>query len=335
MTILGLIALLLLGIGTEHLFFRQSDFLVTDPKWRWVEDQIKGPSENLDYVAIGSSHIWCGLKPSVLKKGLGQSEKILNFGRNWGGRDADFFIIRSLLERKKVKNLLIEFDHSEPSSAHFFSQFMIRAEDLLFEIQYWFKDFKLHEMLSYSESFKFNLATLFKLTGSVAVRPVFRPLMHLFSNLSCQDAACRKNDATDGFCTNDPELKQHPSFTKDSTPFDSRRSLRPNGSPFALESRGNYYLKRIEDAARKSGTRLNFVFLPSYNTELPNPTVLRRFAKSGQVLVPDLTAFQDKSYWYDTSHLYHVGSEIFSTQIAAQLLLDLKRQSFIHSSKNL
>ena len=77
----------------------------------WIQQQVFERSGDIDMAFVGSSHIWTSVNtPYVqreLGKQLGRRAEVLTLGWNWSGYDALYSVASDLLERRKVRTIVI------------------------------------------------------------------------------------------------------------------------------------------------------------------------------------------------------------------------------------
>jgi len=78
--------------------FSQTQLSVLDSKWSWIKKKIyQQDPPPVDYLIIGSSGIWTAMDPAIMQAAIGKQTRILNFGRNWIGRDVDYITLKHAL----------------------------------------------------------------------------------------------------------------------------------------------------------------------------------------------------------------------------------------------
>ena len=81
------------GILTQSSYFRLN---IGQSKWQWIRQTILfEPQKTIDMAIIGSSHTMCGIRPNQISRAFNDAA-VLNFGRYYQGRDADYFIIKEV-----------------------------------------------------------------------------------------------------------------------------------------------------------------------------------------------------------------------------------------------
>jgi len=77
----------------------------------YFKHEIFAEKSELDIVFLGSSLIWSGVDtPFVqheLSKKLGREANVITLGSNWRGEDLNYFVLRDLLEHRKVKMVVL------------------------------------------------------------------------------------------------------------------------------------------------------------------------------------------------------------------------------------
>ena len=94
----------------------------TGGPYRFIEQQLFQERGDLDVVAVGGSYVWAGLDPLVVEQELGRVLRrpavAINLASNWHGEDFSFHVVRDLLERRKVKMLVLSLSLPYAASPH-------------------------------------------------------------------------------------------------------------------------------------------------------------------------------------------------------------------------
>lgn len=309
------IILLLLGFCLVSLllseFSSETKLRVSDERWQWIRYKIfRTPHQTVDYVVIGSSLSWCAIKPSLISSEI-PGTKIWNLGRNWQGRDADYFIIEHLLQRHRVRNLLVEFCTGEPKSPHAYVPYIILPHDAWGKFIDDFNQLKPSDILKYSQFFKEVLVKNVTSLGEVTVRPC----LQLFQRKNFPPDLIIKYDLSQGFYHVDSEIIQDPAFfEKFKNQPEHQPRLRPDtdfpGNPYA-----RFYFEKIKELASRYNVRLYFVFVPIFNVDLPDRSTYRYLSQIGDVLIPNIHGLYKMSYWRNDGHLFQKGSEVYTYRL--------------------
>jgi hypothetical protein len=79
--------------------------------YSFLHEQIYEKTSDLDLAIVGDSQIWAALDaPAVsdaLTRKLGRQARVVSLGWNWHGDDLTFYVLRDLLERRKVGVVLL------------------------------------------------------------------------------------------------------------------------------------------------------------------------------------------------------------------------------------
>lgn len=289
---------------------------VSDSKWRWIRKlSFPDTAQTYDYVFAGSSHIWQAVKPRNIETELGV--KAINIGRNWDGKDADFYSLKNLLQNNHVKNVVLELYAEEAVGPHEYFPYIVDAEDLGGDIAQEGRKISLIDVLTLSSAFKHFINQSFQATADLVVRAPTAIINHLLGRLDCSTEACQKNDGSAGFYFDDPNLRQEPAFYEKWK--DQRFELHFHEGRILEGSRAAFYVRKIKGLTDKYGAKLQFLYVPSYMGSPPGKNVVAFYRQFGPVLVPRLEPLYKIEYWTNSTHLFHEGSEVF-TQNVIELL---------------
>ena len=120
--VLLLLILLVLPVGLEKSrLLSRSDLYSTVPErfgaFSYVHRQIFEEKSEIDILFLSTSTLWSAVDtPHVqreLSRALGRDANVVTFGSNWRGEDLSYFLMRDLLQRRKVK--LVAFSMPLPS----------------------------------------------------------------------------------------------------------------------------------------------------------------------------------------------------------------------------
>jgi hypothetical protein len=89
-----------------------------------------------------------------------------------------------------------------------------------------------------------------------------------------------------------------------------KRLRRPPSSLRTLkQNQSRTYLSQMVEAAKRKGTKVVFLYLPSYGTGLPQPKDYTFYQQLGEVWLPPPHIFKEQKNWVDGEHLNYTGAK--------------------------
>lgn len=291
---------------------------ISDQKWKWIYSKIyHTPRQDIDYVFIGSSRTWCAVKSNQIEKALGV-KKVWNFGRHWIGRDIDYFIIKSLLRRHNVKNIMVEIIGQENFFPHQYTQYIISPDEVLNEIQFHFSKIGVKDIFFYNSNFKERIKHLTNYVTEISIRLYRKPLSYVLSHFDQkigEDSQRAVYDKNGGFYVFDQTVKQNPIF------YSQFRNFQPTypvwKGPFVIPmgTYPDYYISKIKQESEQDQTNLSFVFISDFAAVLPHDQMFHYFNRLGDVYIPTLRNVYKLEYWRDKNHVFQEGSVAMTSEI--------------------
>lgn len=289
-----------------------------DAKWQWIQSKIYDtPRQTIDYVFVGSSRTWCAVRSQQLEDGL-NVDQVWNFGRHWTGRDMDYVIIRALLQRHDVKQLMIETIGQEKYTPHIYAKYVMLPDDMWSEAWYHLNGLTWRDILGYSDPLKQRLKHVFGYVAELSVRAFRIPWVRWIYRLSSDaelESEIKANDQTGGFYVNDQHLNQRVDFKEKFANFQPMYPVWKSKVLLPRDSFADFYLQRIAETSQAHGTQVNFVFISDYASVLLSDQMFRRLREFGPVYVPNLADIYRMEYWRDQNHLYQNGAVEMTRQM--------------------
>ena len=281
---------------------------VSDVRWLWLKTRIFSPRQTLDYAVIGSSLPWRGLNPNVISEEM-NGASAWNLARPWNGRDADYFILKELLERHDVKNVLsylldVEEEKVHPCAAH-----VISPSEALAETAFLIKNTRIADKKKVKERIDI-------ITGYLANLSV-RACLRIFRGKELLDPVYKNtSDRANGYNVHD--VTRNPASVEELSAATWQVRV-GTGKPLPAGSRAGFYLDRIRRLCAEHNVRLYFVNIPVYKFPLPGKNTVEYFGRLGEVLLPDIRALKNKEYWFNPTHLNEEGGNVFTRKLVILL----------------
>ena len=281
---------------------------VSHDQWMWQKTRIFSPRQNLDYAVIGPSHAWRGIDPNIISEKM-NGATAWNLGRPWNGRDVDYFVLKELLERHDVKNVLISFVNRERETGHPYGPQIVSPSDAFAELAFFLKNTRM--------------------TDKDEVKERISVIAAYFANLSVRAYLCLlkgKEEPPPEYQKASDRANGYNVFTKESawkenagTPGKTWKFKLDKDVPMPPGSRVDYYLKRINRLCAEHDVKISFVFMPFYRHQLPGRKRVEYLSRLGEVLLPDIRELVDRKYWYDSTHLNQKGGILFTRKLVILL----------------
>jgi len=277
---------------------------VSDARWIWMKTRIFSPRQTLDYAVVGSSLPWRGIDPNVISEEM-NGASAWNLARPWNGREADYFILKELLKRHDVKNVLTYFLDDEEEKIHPYAAHVISPSEAFAETAFYFENTRITEKEKVKERIKI-------ITGYFANLSV-RAYLRIFRGKESLDPVYRRtSDRANGYHVFD--TKPDPIYIEEIAGATWR--IRPGtGKPLPADSRAGFYLSLIGRLCAEYGANLYFVNIPIYKHPLPGPIKVMEIGRLGEVLLPDIRALKNKEYWFNLTHLNLAGGDLFTRNL--------------------
>jgi len=279
------------------------------PQIRYTEDKclgelIWGQTGDIDIVSIGSSSARSGFSSDFLEDELfqrtGKHLIIYNMARAWRDSGHNYVVIKDLLERRKVKMLLVEYNSTEDpyhvyyprksKLADLFENFSVDSNDnfiiKLHTVVSWIFD---RSSLRLSEAMR-NLKYKQPLYTNYKIKPAITS--------TCDSITNREAYRVNNLYTTNPKKKSNEKWDIHSI----------------FEARNKYYNQKIIDLAQSHGTKIIFTTYTKLYHGLVDPKVIDEFEKTfnSEYIYPNEQKhdeFFKKENYLDSSHMNMVGQK--------------------------
>jgi hypothetical protein len=303
-----------------------ASLLTSDVKMNWIRSKILDDQEHrVDYVMVGGSTIWGGIKPNRMNGRIGGNG--WNFGRNWVGRDADYVLIKHLLEHHKVDRIVLEVIENDAApdylTPHGYLKYIISPSEMLLETSYWLGTLKAADVLFLTPDSKRKFGYLLEYAAQISVRLPRAFLANAFKGKEKRqqlEHTLRLNDHSRGFQVEDAELVQDKKFYEEYKnklwPFQDNPKM---PIPFPHGSRNDFYTRKIAELAHNHGAKLYFLWMPSCRVPGPSQDVFDYYESLGEIIIPRYAAINRIEYWRNMSHVFQKGADVFTDELSAYL----------------
>jgi hypothetical protein len=301
-------------------FLNIAQFDVSDSRWKWIKSKVFSKKKTIDFVAIGSSYIWCALKinPIIQQMNL---NNMWNLGRNWAGRDVDYIILKKMMENHDVQHVLLQFHYMEPQKPHAYVKYVISPIEACKELNM-LKRINLFD----KQETKSSINTILSYWSNLSVRVYLHGLK---KENKLKLKVKTGNDSSNGFYIHNTKRKHQ------KTEFErfKNRKWRHKPSPkklFSINPRSAFYIEKIHALCLKNNTKLSFLFIPVYFGDLPSKSTFDYYNKMGDVLIPDISRLDEPELWRNPSHLLEKGAEIYTEAVISLLKSGKESSPFYH-----
>lgn len=307
-TMVALIALVSVLVSQ---FFPIAPWEIDDGKWEWIKGKIfSRPRKTVDYAIVGSSYAWCDIHPGVISENF-PAALVWNLGKNWDGREIDYFIIKRLLKHHDVKNILLQFHDAEVERVHPNAASVMAPAEALAEMVFYLR----HTKITDGGNIRKRLNTILSYIAQFSVRT----FLHFCRPASVLQPELKKRiDLLGGF------YQEYAGFEPkraDQALMKSQRWQLAMGSrkSFPANSRAAFYLDKIHRLCLAQRVNLYFVFVPHYGAPLPSQSTFHYLNRKGVVLIPDLQPVMGRENWLDRRHLFRQGAIRYTRELVKLL----------------
>lgn len=81
----------------------------------YIKQEIYDEKADIDILFLGTSLLWVGIDSQYMKqevsKKIGKEARVLTIGTNWRGEDLNYVFLRDLLQRRRVRMLVVSMPH--------------------------------------------------------------------------------------------------------------------------------------------------------------------------------------------------------------------------------
>lgn len=262
----------------------------------WIFDRICRNPTPIDIAFIGSSHTIHSFQEKKMEELLSSNDHLTNLGYCRAGRNFEYALLKLLLKYKTPRTVVIEVNEDEAKNSHEIFAYIASAGDVLTTPTLINRDYFLdvyHAAQARLEFFKAKY--IFK-------RETALPDPGLYG----YGDADRK--------VTEEELEQNAKAWKnrlERTEYPSIRKIQMK-YPFS-------YLSKMIKLLNDKNIPIVFVYLPESGSKLKAPKYASYYQKSGLLLIPPSTIFDNQENWMDATHFNDKGSAILSEWMTEQL----------------
>ena len=253
----------------------------------WVYERIFESDKNVDLAFIGSSHSLNAIQDSLMdvliNKDRPDSLHCVNFGFCWLGFNAEYLILKDLLENKSPNAVVLELREWTENTDHIIFPYIAATSDII------------------EQPFYSKLSCVSNCFTALLSR--WEYLRFGFDKL---DTSSRSTDLYGfeprGETATKEELEkqivfQNKRFGADGTHLNN-----------TVRKFDEFYLNKIIELCKAHNADLYFLYLPSYGEILGGP-VDRKLFPTDKLLIPPKTILNDATNWSNTSHLNEKGAK--------------------------
>lgn len=287
---------------------------------KWIYERTHFDSTPIDVAFIGTSHTQSGIDDARVEarlRELGVAQHVVNFAVPHLGRDLEYVVVRDLLERRRVRTLVVEVQESEARAPHPGFQRLGLPQD--FVQAPWLLNTGLFESLVRLPLRQTKYALASAMPRPFSVQPGFDPatyegphwndtyLAHGFTEPRTRQKDWDYHEAELRQLRRETDQKEALARRFDALPLENNLLFRYH----------ELYLRRIAELARDKGTQVVFLYLPA-----PDAQRLPRVARWTETYGPLLDVrdqVRSASLWQNADHLNVYGARVVSDWMAAQL----------------
>lgn len=275
----------------------------------WIYRRLFESPDPIDIAFVGSSKTMCDVNDALLEERLtaatGKQLRIANLGVCRVGENLHYLITRDLFVQKRPQYLIYEVSTDLATQSHFHFPYVATASDVI------------------SAPILLNDDYLEDLTTLLWNRLVHHREQTLGITRSFEDFL---TDSLHSFMVVGADM------VADSNEMARLKGLRqqsltealPSGIAgwiYALRARHpKYYLRAVQTLCAASGTKLVFLYLPSYGAPAKRPQEFAFLETMGTLWVPPDSIVGDPRLHFDHTHLNMAGATKLSDWLTRQLV---------------
>lgn len=271
----------------------------------WEYQKIFSGNSDIDVAFIGSSRTWHAVMDSMIEKKWSETQKdslhFLNLGYCRFGRNFHYELIKDLLEREKVKVIVLEITSEEDHYSHIDFGYIADAEDLFLAPILFNKDY---------------LRDLFN---------GFRVRFEWFRSLVLNgNKVTIKNFDSFGYAHASSVLDEKKSGEL-LAGITQNEKLKTGFQEFFYLNYPRQYLKKIRELTLDNHVQLFFLYLPQFNSTNQNLYYKNDFGDEKKIIFPPDAIYRNRAFWVDEAHLNDRGARLFSEKIVDELSEEMNR----------
>lgn len=253
----------------------------------WIYDRIYNNPDPIDIAFIGSSHTFNDINDKLITDNISK-KKVVNLGYCRLGRNFSYALSKVLIGQRKVISLVIEVREDEDRYSHPIFPYIANTRDVVLPNPFFNRDI-ISDMWT-------HFAYKIELTQEL----LYQQEVEMPIQINDYGHGTSKDTVSVEFLE---EVKVRRTKYKKPIP----KLIRDFHEKFA-----RVYLKKISKLCIENNVNLYFVYLPAYGSGVNKPKEYDTYSKYGDVLIPPMEIFEDKSHWCDENHLNEAGAKELS-----------------------
>jgi hypothetical protein len=265
-----------------------------------VYQKIFTDSTSIDIAFIGSSHTWHAVNDYLIETRWNSTRDdsihFLNLGYCRFGRNIHYLLLKDLLEKKKLKAVVLEITPEEDHYSHIDFGYLADARDLFGAPLLVNKDY-------FSDLFK----------GFISRFEQFRS--QLFGN----SKSLSPIDSRFGYGADSSVMDSLNANSKLAALQNQPVVLKTGFNEFFYLNYPRQYLRKIYKITSEHHVPLLFLYLPSFTTSADKPFYKSDYTDHGEIIFPPDSVFRNRLFWIDNDHLNDRGARAVSEKIYEEL----------------
>lgn len=273
-------------------------------KGNWLYNRIFEHETPVDIAFLGTSRTICGLNDSTIEQDLstigGAIVHVSNLAFCRPGRSLDYVILKDLFKHHQPKLIVLEIREKEDRFNHRDFPYIADGGDVLFQHLLLNQRYFGGIHLAIDRRFQYYRQ---KVMGTTKTYP--------------DEASSYHHRVADLYAS--PESLINSSTNKQKDPYDNYTQLK-QWRERVNQKLGMSYVKAITSMARKNGTAIVFLYLPSFKEDqVFLPRNYESYLKLGPVILPPDSLITNMEHWADPNHMNLKGSKLISRFLAIEL----------------
>ncbi|NWG46220.1 MAG: hypothetical protein HXY25_06690 [Alphaproteobacteria bacterium] len=302
---------------SDYLRYIRADETQQYPKTRWIYERIHFDPTPIDVAFFGSSRTGGAIQTAIVEEALareGIAAHAVNFNLPQMGRNLHYALVKELLESRDVPVIVLEV--TEIAERHLHPQFSTIADagDILEAPVIGNLRYARDLVALPGRQLDLFLRSLPQTVG-LEPAPRFEPGQYAGANLDRGDVLIDAEGNRKSRDRTMPEAELRAAARRFQAGIDD--PLLPEALAEVEFGANRFYIRRIIALARAHGTRLVFLYLPSFGAP-PEPAERSVWGGAGPVLTVH-PLVQESHLWLDETHVNWTGSQIVSRALGPML----------------
>lgn len=264
----------------------------------WLYDRIFENDLPVDIAFIGTSHTMNAVNDSLLSNIIPKDKKmqIANLGFCWQGYNAEYVILKDLLQSKHPQKVIIEIREWTENDNHLIFPYLADAEDIAGQ-----------PYLSKASC----ISNLY--TAALARWEYFR---FGYNKINVNDSL----KTSFGFIPNGDTLSL--SGAENQILFQEKRfGIGGTHLNNDVKEFDKFYLNKMIELCNAHHAAIYFLYLPAYG-DIRSQPIDKSFFENYPILIPDQKIFNTRTYWGNTNHLNDDGATKLTEWLAGSILFE-------------